>query len=588
MKAHSSAVALLTITPLVHSFCTQFALRPQHTTGIVSFNSPTILDAISKEQIGVIDGSNFNTLDLFSAAEGNSSAKGNSFDGEKIGIVKLIVGTLNDENPKDRIIGIVANPDEVMDDETVSIRSGGANDMLLYKDSIASVPITVSDEDAISTSFAALTGVHCAYHDPIRKDDNVVTGIGGGEDSFKLSKNDKVHEKVKRKVIVLGGGEYAIFMTDSLASLGGDVTQITTNKSVKPRNQLNVSISPPGIGDEEFSFSSVMNFDVLVDSLSDEAKLGEASCRGLADDNAGEVCSSAVIKLLQKQNRCKRYISTVTLSQKKVQDDGIIWGRSKAIKFGKDVVEKVSNSRSLCSSSSIAPPKKFGEKTLQPLLNAGIVYKSKSKEEVFTQGWNVQDFWEQVSWPRDADGGNIRFGFPVVADLDSLEEDNDEREEEESRMISAPPTLVSDAQVPKISRDELAGKDNPYVLDIKGLKDLNHEILGPKKDCIIFLSASYCRTCRYLAPQYTKLARKYADAGNDITFAKSNASGKIGKEVSRALGVDAVPAFCFFKAGRRYGSVVSVSRMPSKKLDAALNLLVSGADWDKPMINSLK
>jgi thiol-disulfide isomerase/thioredoxin len=359
---------------------------------------------------------------------------------------------------------------------------------------------------------------------------------------------------------------------------------------VKPRKQLNVSVSPPGIGEEELSFSSVMNFDVLVDSLSDEADFGEAACRGFANKSvlfgAAEICSSGVVKLLQKQNRCKRYISTVTSSQRKVQDDGIIWGRSKAIQFGKDVVEKVSNSRILCSSSSIAPPKKFGEKTLQPLLNAGIVYKSNSKEEVFAQGWNLQDYWEQVSWPRDADGGNTRFGFPVVADLDSLGEEQET--EVEGRMISTPPNLAPDAQVPKILRDEFAGKENPYVLDIKGLKDLNHEILSPKKDCIIFLSATYCRTCRYLAPQYTKLARKYADAGNDITFAKSNASGKKGKDVSRALGVDAVPAFCFFKAGKRYGSVVSVSRMPSKKLDAALNLLLSGADWDKSMINSLK
>jgi len=202
---------------------------------------------------------------------------------------------------------------------------------------------------------------------------------------------------------------------------------------VKPRKQLNVSVSPPGIGEEELSFSSVMNFDVLVDSLSDEADFGEAACRGFANKSvlfgAAEICSSGVVKLLQKQNRCKRYISTVTSSQRKVQDDGIIWGRSKAIQFGKDVVEKVSNSRILCSSSSIAPPKKFGEKTLQPLLNAGIVYKSNSKEEVFAQGWNLQDYWEQVSWPRDADGGNTRFGFPVVADLDSLEEEQETEEE---------------------------------------------------------------------------------------------------------------------------------------------------------------
>ena len=198
----------------------------------------------------------------------------------------------------------------------------------------------------------------------------------------------------------------------------------------------------------------------------------------------------------------------------------------------------------------------------------------------------MQDFWEQLSWPRDSESGNVRFGFLVVEDLDSLVEEEDE--EEEGRMISAPPKLVAGTVVPKIAPDEFAGKHNPYVMDIKGLKDLNRQILDPKKDCVLFLSTAYCRTCRYLAPQYTKLARSNADAGNDIIFAKSNAVGKVGKDVSRALGVEAVPAFCFFKAGKRYGSIVSVAKMPSKKLDLALNLLASGAEWDVSRINALK
>ena len=384
--------------------------------------------------------------------------------------------------------------------------------------------------------------------------------------------------------------KYSNHISSSLASLGGDVTQITTNKLLRPRKQSKVSVSPPGIGDEEFSFSSVMNFDILVDSLSDETKLGEAACRGLNDDTiagGGGVCSSAVIKLLQKQNKCKRYISTMTSSQKKVQDDGIIWGRTKAIKFGKDVVQKISSSRSRTNASSIGPPKRFSDKTLQPILNAGIVYKSKSKDDVFALGWNMQDFWEQVSWPRDSENGNVRFGFPVVVDLDSLFEEEEE-EEEEGRMISAPPKLVAGAAVPKMVTDEFAGKQNPYVMDIEGLKDLNGQILNPKKDCVLFLSAAYCRTCRYLTPQYTKLARSHANAGSDIIFAKSNAVGKVGKDISKALGVDAVPAFCFFKKGKRYGSVVSVAKMPSKKLDLALNLLASGAEWDRSSINALK
>ena len=377
----------------------------------------------------------------------------------------------------------------------------------------------------------------------------------------------------------------------SISTLGGEVTQITTNK-LKSR-QTNVSISPPGIGELELSFCSVLGrFDALVDTLSDEAKLGDAVCMGLddayaRDDASNSMCSSSVIRLLQKQNKCKRYISTMNSSQKLVQDDGIIWGRSKADGYGKDVVQKVTSpSRSnRFTGSPIVPPKKFGARTLQPLLDAGIVYTNKNKQnDVFMHGWNLQDFWETVTWPREAEGGNVRFGLPVIEDLDSLMDE----EEEGDQMISAPPRMVGGAPTPEPPVDQFAGQKNPFVLDIYSLKELNSEILDEKKDCVLFLSAAYCRTCKYLNPQYTKLARDSVQGGNGIVFAKANAVGKVGKDISRALGVEAVPAFCFFKAGQRYGSTISISKIPSKKLDAALELLISGGQWDGKRINDLK
>jgi len=181
-----------------------------------------------------------------------------------------------------------------------------------------------------------------------------------------------------------------------------------------------------------------------------------------------------------------------------------------------------------------------------------------------------------LSWPRDSEGANIRFGLPVIDDLDIGEEEED---------FPAPPN-ASVAPVPKPPKDEFEGEKNPYVLDIKNLEELNSHILDPKKDCILFLSAQYCRTCKYLTPQYTKLARN--NKGGDVVFAKANAVGKIGKEVSKALAVDAVPAFCLFRAGERYGTTINVSRIPSKKLDVALELLRSGDSWDGQKLRGLK
>jgi len=322
-----------------------------------------------------------------------------------------------------------------------------------------------------------------------------------------------------------------------------------------------------------------MNFDSFVDTLSDETRLGEASCRGLYDGDAifgyGEDCSSAVIKMMQKQNTCKRYISTLSSSQRLVRDDGLIWGRVKANNYAKNVEQRVKSSQLTPCTSSFLPPRHFGKKTLQTLLDAGIIYKGGGKSsEVFMFGWNMGDFWELVSWPRDAEGGNVRFGLPVVADLDELMDET--------------PKLSSVEKISEIPRGDFVEERNPFVVDVTDLKDLNDKILHPKKDCILFLSAAYCKTCHRISPQDVKLARVHAEAKNDVVFAKSNASSKIGKEVSRALGVNAVPAFCLFRAGKRYGDVMSVSHIPSKKLDVALDLLLSGDKWDGKTIDSMK
>ncbi len=432
------------------------------------------------------------------------------------------------------------------------------------------------------------------------------------------------------------------------------MTQVSTNKLLQIKlplqrsNKHSVDRTQPGISMgkdmDEVPFSSVIGkFDALVDTLTDEGQStasssmssnrnrnGDVMCRlgyDYATTESSMPCNSAVITELNKQNECHRYISTVSQSQLTIKDDGILFGRGKADKYGKEVVKKA---MSMSSSSKqkqrqfqfngIASPKDFASLTLQPLLDAGVIYKQSKdsirkggqsgNEEVLLNGWNLNDFWELVSWPRDAEGGNVRFGLPMVEDLDSSSyynyydtDDDDEGEEndlqqqeqqepplpeEEDGVAMATPISPSPGKPRKSPpKDEYEGKTNPHVLSLKSLSELNDQIIKPKKPCVLFLSAQYCRTCKYLTPQYTKLARNMSD-DEGIVFAKVNTVGKVGKEVSRALNVDAVPAFCFFRDGNRYGKTLSISKMPSKKLDAAIELLMSGEEWDAKMIRNLK
>mmetsp|Transcript_44445 Transcript_44445/g.66982 ORF Transcript_44445/g.66982 Transcript_44445/m.66982 type:complete len:88 (+) Transcript_44445:629-892(+) len=82
------------------------------------------------------------------------------------------------------------------------------------------------------------------------------------------------------------------------------------------------------------------------------------------------------------------------------------------------------------------------------------------------------------------------------------------------------------------------------------------------------------------------MARLCKEGGDAVTFAKADAVGKVGKALGRALDVEAVPTFMLFKDGRRYGSPLSISSLPSKKLDLAMEYLTKGMEWDSDVILS--
>lgn len=82
---------------------------------------------------------------------------------------------------------------------------------------------------------------------------------------------------------------------------------------LRPRKQSNVSISLPAVGELSLGFASAVGkFNVLVDTLSDEAKAGESMCIGVNNEwddfgtSESEECSSAVIMQLKRQHQCSR------------------------------------------------------------------------------------------------------------------------------------------------------------------------------------------------------------------------------------------------------------------------------------------
>jgi len=394
-----------------------------------------------------------------------------------------------------------------------------------------------------------------------------VENVGGSEDDFVAPISDV---KVK-KIAIMGSSDYASFIADGMSIIGASVTQVTTSK-IKPRNNApKVSIIPPAVGDLSLGFASALGtFNCLVDTLGDESDVIEAF-----DDDSNDVMyegskggdDKSVIGLLRKQHGCERYISTVSKSQKIILDDGLIFGRNKADKHIKSAESSSTTAR------HIVPPTRFGSLTLQRLLDGGIIFKNK-KKDVWIQSWSLKDFWEYTSWPRDTSGNSsVRFGLPVV------EESNI------SPDISEPLRPVSDS--PTLLADEYKEKKNPYVLAIKGLDELESKILSKERNCILFLSASWCRTCKSISPQYTRMAMDMKKGESDVLIARTDAGRGSGKALGKFLNVEAVPAFVLFRDGKVYGDPLSISRLPSKKMNTAVDLLSSGQEWDREAMKAL-
>ena len=106
-------------------------------------------------------------------------------------------------------------------------------------------------------------------------------------------------------------------LKSALSVVGADATQVTTNKLLRPRKQG--KILPPDVGKMSLGFASfVGKFDALVDTLTDESRLGESRCIGDSDDwsndaSVGDECKSAVIVELEKQHDCKRFVMKIPI-----------------------------------------------------------------------------------------------------------------------------------------------------------------------------------------------------------------------------------------------------------------------------------
>lgn len=71
------------------------------------------------------------------------------------------------------------------------------------------------------------------------------------------------------------------------------------------------------------------------------------------------------------------------------------------------------------------------------------------------------------------------------------------------------------------------------------------------------------------------------ELGSDLQFAKAvTSTSKAMKQLTFTLQIDSVPTFVLFRKGERYGEPLGVGKLPSVKLNRAIESLKTGKDWD--------
>lgn len=524
-----------------------------------------------------------------------------------------------------KVVGVeVVQEQEEKEQEPQQIDSGRGRiitidtNVQLYQDSIAVIPpsLKASDEDVISTAAASLLGIHSSST-----------------------------TKQRKRAVVVGGGDHAIFLAKALVALNVKTYLVTARPewslpspqdivgdSVSSKDDL-IEIMSPAVGSMSLGFAmAIGEFDVLIDTLEDVMGMGRA--RTIVNNNDGYNMgqSSSSLQQWKELHGCSTYLSTITRSQQYVLGKGLLFARDAVIRYQQEVESKpIATTSSLSSSSeggggvipSVPPPRNFGM-TIQSLLEKHVVYPVGSNEvgaqgskSTFVRGWSLSDLTELKTWPRASDGAG-RFGFPVIdlnaprrirpvmkeskkgiaPDLENtvteeVANDNDDAAKQETSSTSELTTSMMEKtvntnstrqiKVTKSSAKKKLSSSNPYVTSVSSASELNQNIVEARRNCILYLSASYCQKCKRLTPQFQRLARKSSESStnsssaSDVLFAHVDISaGAKGKQLGKLLNVEKVPSVILFKDGKQVELDEGESSVVVEK--ANLNRLVEVAD----------
>jgi thiol-disulfide isomerase/thioredoxin len=377
--------------------------------------------------------------------------------------------------------------------------------------------------------------------------------------------NSKITESPVN-VVVVGGGKLADYLasTTTVVYPGAKVYQVTSRgEGIGAKRGKGITCINPNKEDAGFS-DIIGRFEVLVDTLAAEAE--------------------DTIELMRKKYGLKMYLTTMTRSAELFKDGGIFKGPGIVNEYRREV-EKFVNFQRKDEWGGAGVDWAGVQDVHGRLMKSGNIFDEKIKAgTVNIWGSDVRDLLESTTWPRDSEGVNVRYGFPPVVGFEDEDDDDEEdddmeysnnEEEEDSEEIGEGGEDTGEQDRMTKLRNSAA-----KVTAITNLQEVSSEIMETQSNAVLFLSAPWCKACKYMAPPYKRLSKLEPE----VKFLQVSISSEEGKEVSRWLGVDAVPSFVFFREGKVIGDPVSTGKLrKGGEVYTGVQLLKTGGRWKEGM-----
>jgi len=325
-------------------------------------------------------------------------------------------------------------------------------------------------------------------------------------------------------VIVLGGtSPVSVFAVWILSALGAKVYSVT-NENAK----MITSLGAEGVLDPRLeSFSEKYpDADLIVDTLGDESQT--SATLGIREKYVS-VCPGDFTSALD-QGLASRVMSIFNKKQS-----------SSAVRVGlsRDGIELIRN----------------GLEKFEALVESEMESKGSLALQLKSSNFaSNQSVMEASRWPRDVESG-ARFGFAAPSLWSDAESENEQPRVVSQASIFMP--VKSNIAVAEVDEKVEEESSSDYIQMVDGLSGLSELVDTSRSEMtlsVLFLSAGWCRRCKYVGKQYERIAEDFHSSESDnLRFYKVDSVTH--EQVAKQLGVDDVPEFVVYKNGERQAGV---------------------------------